>query len=170
MEMIHLRRLLKGLIYFGVTLMFAINFNEILDKFWSFLIDNGYSNEWLGAVKLLGFPIFIYFIVGLYFTVTFYLNRNPMFENSWKDVLTNGDSIDPNDSAMFGNGFRRAMEYRDSKMNTMPNEQASREYAKTTWLDTIANSKDSPTKRYVDSKLNSMTNESAYKWLKGEGE
>jgi hypothetical protein len=37
--------------------MFALHYTEIFDKFWRFLIANGYINEWVNVFRIFGLPM-----------------------------------------------------------------------------------------------------------------
>ena len=163
--MIHLRRLLKAIIYIGVTLIFATSHGQIHDRFWSFLIRGGYSEGWLNAFGLLGFLVAGFFLVGLYFLFTFHLERHPTYEISWATALrrpTGRDIDTPN-----GN-ISKLQKFRDSKLGAMSQGTGAKEYLKTAWIDGLANggSNTSAAKRFVDSKLGSMSTSDGYNWIK----
>jgi hypothetical protein len=151
-----------------------LNFHEIREKFWSYLIANEFDNSWLGALSALCIPIFGYFIVGIYFLLTFHLERNPVFERPWSGYI--GDFFRPSGptpaSMQASSHIGGIKQYRDSVLAGKTCGDGAEEYMQTAWLDGIENNSGSHTNSvtsYIDSKLASMTNHDGYEWIKSQG-
>lgn len=171
--MIHIRRLLKGIIYVGVAFLFFLNSYEIQDNLYYFLAHNKYDLSWMGVLYSAYALGIGYFFVGWYFLLSYHLEKNPAFERTWSDYL--GDFLrptGPTPGSMKASGnISKMQQYRDSVLATQSNSDGASEYMKTAWVDGIANNSGEHTdtvKQYIDSKLSSMSNQEGYNWLKGE--
>ena len=173
--MIHLRRLLKGIIYIGVTLAIMFNFKVLESGFEDFLMAGGYSEMWMGILYMVGFLSFAFLIVGAYFFLTCHLDRNPVFENPWSEVLSGRGvsvtKVQGGGSAGIGSlsNIHNICNYRDSVLSTKNQKDGASEYMKTAWIDGVVNQSGANTNsvlRYIDSNLSTMSNENGYEWLK----
>ena len=167
--MIHLQRMLKGLIFFGVTFLFAINYSDIRNEFWNFLIANEYSSDWLHIMSFVGIFVVSYFVVGLYYMLNFHLERNPVFENTWADALRGGSVTPQGLGGGNGSHINNIKNYRDSVLSTQSQSDGAKEYMKTAWidgLDSIGGKHTNSAKNYINSKMATMDNSTAYEWLK----
>lgn len=159
----------------GVTLTLAFNHKALESGLSDYLRVGGYSDLWMLLFALVGLLSFAFLIVGAYFILTCHLDRNPVFENPWSEVLSGRGvsvtKVSGGGSAGIGNlsNIHNICNYRDSVLSTKNQKDGASEYMKTAWVDGMVNQNGANTNsvlRYIDSNLSTMSNEKGYEWLK----
>jgi len=170
------KRLLKGLIYTGLSLFFI--FHEYGTN------SLGSNHKWGDSVSVwaetqsgfvqgasslfmfvLGFAALIYLVKGVYFITSAHTGKNPVFENSLREKFSKSCSGFDGDNK----NIERIKAYRESKLSTMMNSEAAEEYKSTAWIDSLAangGKKAQATIRFIDSQLAARSNEDGYNFLK----
>ena len=172
---IYINRFFKGIIYTGISLFFI--FHEFGTGTLGANIRWRESTiEWAekqsgfmsSLVEFLFFAIIfislIYLIKGIYFLCTIHIERNTVFEIPISVMFSK-----PSTGFEDKDNIDRIKKYRDAKLSTMMNSEASEEYMKTAWIDSLEKNKGTSTQtviRYINSKLAAKSNEEGYSWLK----
>lgn len=164
-----IKRLLKGLVMFGISLAFMFvypgyaNFDDFqanLVKYLTKFLPEPISHL-IGALVFLG--VIILFVKGFYYIINCNL-VNPIFE---------GKRVQGSYDYSLGE-FRNldaVMSFRESRLNALPQQEASEEYLKTAALDGLYSNKGVSkgvykTYEYLDSKLAGMSPADGYEYLK----
>lgn len=166
-----LKRLLKGLVMFGTSLgfMFVYPSYSNFDGFQRDTVKyiSGFFPESLAhlSVALIFLSMFVFFIVGFYYIINCNL-VNPVFEGK---RATGGYNY----SIGQFNNINAVMSFRETRLNTLPQKEASEEYLKTAVLDTLYSNKGMSkgvykTMEFWDSKLAGMSPSDGYEFLKNE--
>lgn len=142
--------------FHGITNYLA----SILGKNWG---------ENIGNIAMIGFYILVLlgFVRGIYFLIT-WQQKNPVFENNtpwWVEGIKTGSG--------YGNLYK-VMEYRESRLRSLPPDLAASEFLASSWVDGIA--QNSNTKgvqkslSFLDSKLAGMSAADGYEFIKNNPE
>jgi hypothetical protein len=136
------KRLLKGLIYTGLSLFvifheFGTNFLGAKEK-WMPMISHWAENQSTFVYGLTKFLMFVaivaalvYLVKGIYFLCTMHIQKNGVFEVPLSVMFSKPVSGFEGQ----GNGIDRMKQYRNAKMSTMTNAEGAEEYKKTAWVD-----------------------------------
>ena len=148
-EMINLRRLIKGIIYFSSFIIFCVTFDSDFLYF-------GEPIHFLNALLIFTIP---YAFVGQYFLRNFQSDYNPVMEATWlEDAMRT-----PSSSSKSGfSNINSVLEYRESMAHSMSTVDATQMYANTGWIEAAAMRAESGSRMadsldYVNSSLNSMS-------------
>ena len=149
-EMINLRRLIKGIIYFSLFFIGAFRMGT------EFL----YFGETILFLNILVVFTIPYAVVGQYFLRNFQFDYNPAMELSWYEQLTMpaGESSNKGEFA----NINSVLEYRESMAHSMSTVDATQMYANTGWIEAAAMRAKSGSRMhdslgYVNGRLNSMS-------------
>lgn len=151
-----LKKLIIGIICMAVGFFFCVKWPAWSDKIYQW--ENLY--DWSGFFNFMGIIWVISFIYGFMQIV-----------GGAAGLGLLGDSIGSNGVQVNGSldGIKRFQEYRNSKLNSMSQEQAASEYMQTAWVEGLGSYRGVGVDRtidYVNSKLNSMSYDAGYNWVK----
>jgi hypothetical protein len=174
---IYIKRLLKGLLYTGLSFFYAFHeygTNSLGSKVkWNDLATSWAQNQGDVVVAIVPFLFFIlnvaafvYLIKGGYFLMTMHVEKISTFEVPLSVMFSK--PVSGYENSEFSN-IDKIKKYRDSKMTTLMNSDAVGEYKKTAWLDGLTSDSGKNTqslKRFVNASLAAKSNEQGYEWLK----
>jgi len=158
MELIHWRRLLKGIIYLSTMLFFAFEME----------MDIIYYKD-IFFLDIMPVVTIIYALLGVYFLISYSVDRHSNMELTIAEHIYVWQHSGSKPDAR-NNNIKETLEYRDSLASTMNNSDRATLYANTGWIDAMAynsvgNPKVAETMDYVNSTLGTMSNSDRINFL-----